>query len=338
MIALWFIIFVASLFVLIKASDLFTETSEKIGMAFRFPAFIVGVTLVSIGTSLPELASSLVAVFRDQSEIVVANAFGSNIANILLIVGIAGIFSRVLKVDRSLIDIDLPLLSIVTVLTVFVTRDGVVTLGEGVISILAYAVYVAYTLSTREKENAAGVESEIKEDIKEVTLPEERRRTFLGIPVRREASQDVHWGTIVIFFGSIAGVYLGAEGTVRSIVALANIFAMDVSVIVMSALAVGTSLPELAVSLQVVRKKKYEMALGNIFGSNVFNALIVIGFPALFSSLTVDATTLTVGIPFLIGATALYIVSGISQNIYAWEGGMFLLLYALFLAKLFGAF
>ncbi len=104
----------------------------------------------------------------------------------------------------------------------------------------------------------------------------------------------------------------------------------------MSAVSIGTSLPELVVSVGAVMKKKYEIALGNVFGSNIFNTLIVIGVPALICDLKVDHITYSIGIPFLIGATILYVFSGISRKIYNWEGMMYLMIYVLFLIKIFG--
>jgi cation:H+ antiporter len=102
------------------------------------------------------------------------------------------------------------------------------------------------------------------------------------------------------------------------------------------ALAVGTSLPELVVSIQAAAKKKYEIALGNVFGSNVFNILLVVGVPALIKPLTVDDLSFKIGLPFLVIATLLFIISGISRRIHIWEGLMYLLLYVLFVLKLIG--
>lgn len=336
MLFLWIVIFIVSLFVLIKAADYFTESSEKIGLALRLPSFIIGVTIVSIGTSIPELASSLVAVFKGETAIVVANALGSNIANIFLIIGLAAIVAGTMTVKRSLVDIDLSLLAITTVLIVIILWDRKVVFGEAVVVILGYIVYAAYTFSTREKERAPEVIEEVKEDIENLPIKPEH-----GIENRhklRKAAGELNWKVAGILFVSVFFVYLGAEGTIRSVLKLSELLTINTSTIVMSALAIGTSLPEIVVSLQVVKKGKHEMALGNIFGSNVFNSLMVIGIPALFQDLRVDERSFTIGIPFLIGATFLYIISGISKNIHNWEGAMYLLIYALFIIKLFGLF
>ncbi len=103
-------------------------------------------------------------------------------------------------------------------------------------------------------------------------------------------------------------------------------------------MAVGTSLPELVVSVKAAAQKKYEISLGNILGSNIFNALVVIGIPAMIKPLLVDNITFQIGFPFMVVATLLLVISGITRRISIWEGSMFLLIYILFVAKVFGWF
>ena len=332
MIIFWTIVFIASLAVLIKAADIFTDNSEKLGLALKIPSFIVGVTIVSIGTSLPELATSLIAVFRGQTEIVAANAIGSNIANIFLVVGFSAIVARRMSVKRSLINLDLPLLACATTLLVFIVWDKQINFWEGVIALLGYLVYAVYTISSsRERTN-------IDHKHKMADLPATRLDRLSVLkkiwvhPIKFKVEPRVFISLIV----SAALIYFSAAYTIESIIQIAGILSIGASVIVMSAMAIGTSLPELAVSINAAKKRKYEIALGNIFGSNIFNALVVISVPAMFSTLKVDETTFSIGIPFVIGATLLYIFSATSRKIYNWEGAMYLLIYALFLMKVLG--
>jgi len=168
----WILIFVGSLALLVKSADLFVESAEKIGLALKISPFIIGVTIVAIGTSFPELASSLAAIFKGASEIVVANALGSNIANILLIVGLSAIMARKLIVTRSLIDLDAPLLAVSTALFLFIMWDKQIVLGEGILLVSAFVVYILYTLFQKREE-----EEEETPELMEV-LPSriERRR------------------------------------------------------------------------------------------------------------------------------------------------------------------
>jgi cation:H+ antiporter len=122
------------------------------------------------------------------------------------------------------------------------------------------------------------------------------------------------------------------------LVEISEILNIAPGIIAITAVSIGTSLPELFVSVQAALKKKSEVALGNIFGSNIFNAFVVIGLPGLFSTLTIDSQTFAVGIPTMAFATLLFVISGISRRIHIWEGAFYLSLYILFLAKLFNWF
>ena len=150
----WFVIFIVSLALMVKSSDWLLEKAEKIGLALGISPFIVGVTIVAAGTSFPELISSLMAVWQKAEEIVVANAIGSNVANILLVVGLSVVVGKKLTLTKNLIDLDLPLLAISTALAVFIFIDQKVNFTEGFILVGAYIVYLFYTMQDRETENA----------------------------------------------------------------------------------------------------------------------------------------------------------------------------------------
>ncbi len=157
----WSLIFVISLALLIKGADWFVKSSEKIGLILKVPPFIIGITIAAIGISFPELASSIAAVLKGASEIVVANVIGSNIANILLIVGLSAVVAKRLAVRRSLIDIDLPLLASTTVLFGFILWDGKIIWQEGFLLLAAFLVYLFYTISQREAETDKPLPEEI---------------------------------------------------------------------------------------------------------------------------------------------------------------------------------
>ncbi len=160
MLILWIIIFIVSLAVLVKGADWLIASAEKIGLAAGLSPFVVGVTIVGLGTSFSELISSLVAVFKGVDEVVASNAIGSNIANILLIVGVAAVIGKKLIVTKSLIDLDLPLLAIGTVLLLGIVWDREITLGESILMVVTYGVYLLYTIfhkDTEESEELAEV-------------------------------------------------------------------------------------------------------------------------------------------------------------------------------------
>jgi len=308
----WIGAFLISLAVLIKAADIFTDSASKLGGILGLSQFVIGVTIVSIGTSLPELASSISAVFKGVTDMVAGNVIGSNIANILLVVGLAAVLSKKgrLEVTRNLINLDLPLLAGAgIILMLMFLWDGQVTFGEGIIALLGYAVYLHYTLKHKEKRTK---EKRTKEKLD--------LKIILGLVL----------GAIFIYFG--------ANYAIESVIKISEILNIGTAVIALSAVAIGTSLPEIFVSVTAARKGKDEIALGNIFGSNIFNGFVVLGLPALFKTLDVTSAVLSIAIPFFIAATLLYVISGITRKIYKWEGAMYLLIYVLFIAKLFNLF
>jgi cation:H+ antiporter len=329
-------VFVSSLFLMIKSADWLVESAEKIGLALKISPFVIGVTIVSIGTSFPEAASSIAAVLKGAEEIVVANVIGSNIANILLIVGLSAIAARTLIIRRSLIDLDAPLLASATALFAFISLDGKIVFGEGIVLSLAFFVYLFYTIFQRKEEV-------ITPELTEV-VPGQGRVGLLPSRVerrRKEVLKEKPSLNFKIFFFlglGIIGLVIGANYTIESVLNVSDILAISSGLIAITAIALGTSLPELVVSVRAAMKKKYEIALGNIFGSNVFNILLVAGIPALIKPLTITGSAFSVGLPFLIVATLLFIISGISRRIHLWEGAMYLLIYLLFIIKIWGIF
>ena len=311
----WTIVFIISLIGLIKGADLLLEKSEKIGRIIKLSPFVIGVIFVGLGTSLPELTSSLMAVFKGYTEIVPANVIGSNIANILLIVGIASIIAGRLIVTKNLIDLELPLLALSTMFFFGVVWDGKIVLAESLFLLAFFGIYFSYVILHKD-------EKEEKKKIEELQLK---------INKEKIKSKDI----LLLVVGAIL-LFLGANFLIDSVVSLATILGVAVGVITLVAVAVGTSLPELIVSVKAALQKKSEIALGNIFGSNAFNLLLVIGLPGLFATLILDEQTLTIGLPFLVAATFLFIISGISRTIHLYEGAMFVIIYVFFIGKLFG--
>ena len=330
------IIFVASLFFLVIGADWFLKSAEKIGLAFGLSPFIVGVTIVAVGTSFPELFTSITAALMGVTEIVSANAIGSNIANILLIVGISSVIGGKLVVTKNLIDIDIPLLAIGTVILmgVIIPWGGeetiLITRPESIILLLTYGVYVLYTIFHKD-------ERELDE---QETLPtrKERRKHILSKGKEIKEKPKIIFIDWVYLFGGVLALTLSAKYLVQSVIDISGILGIGVGVISILAVALGTSLPELIVSAKAAFKGKPEIALGNIFGSNVFNSFVVIGIPGIFKDIKFDDPTYLIGFPIMILATLLFVISGISRRIHNWEGIFYLSLYIIFTAKILNLF
>ncbi len=312
-VVLWLIVFAVSLTVLIKGADFFTESSERLSLALGVPRFIVGITIVAVGTSLPELATSLVSLSKGTTEFVMGNVVGSNVANLMLVIGIAAIFAKGMKFQWNILNIDLPFLLASAFFLYFIANDGLITPFEGLFVLAGGVLFLAYTTTSSKSHT-------------QQSIPTQEHFTF------------IHGLMMVLGAGM---VYLGGEYTIQAVVTLTEIFAFsNTSLIAATLVAFGTSLPELAVSIAAIKKHNYEMALGNVLGSNIFNTFLVIGFPALVAGtgLVVSETMLLIGLPFMIAATLLFIVATQDRSVSRVEGVLFVLLYALFIVKLIGLF
>lgn len=313
----WAIVFIVSLAVLIKASDYFTVAAEKIGLRFGMSPFIIGVTIVAFGTSMPEIITSFIAVLKDSSEIVVGNVVGSNIANIFLVFGLTTIVTKKMTLIHDSMRIDLSFLVGSALLLAATIWDGAFSRLEGLVCLAGIVGYLLYAVKTREKHENPDLEKEIEE---------------------QAGGEEPHWKAWAVLAASAFGIYLGADYTIESIVKLSGLLDIGKEVIAVSAVAFGTSLPELTVSIKAAKKGKLEIAAGNILGSNVFNALLVMGIPALLGTLVIPRGIIVFGLPMMLLATALYAYMIYDKKIATWEGWVLLSLYVFFIGKSFNFF
>lgn len=319
--SLWIVVFVVSLLALVKSADWFTEGAEELGVFLGVPSFVVGVTVVAIGTSLPELVSSIFAVAEGSPEIVVGNAVGSNVTNIFLVLGLAAVLGGRLFVRREIVKIDLPMLASSAALLGLTALDGTISRVDGLLLLAGAVIYGVYgvRISHPSPATQAEIEASVTQDIK---LERDRLRPLV----------------LLKLIGGVVILYFAAEYTIKSVIELSTLLNIGSDVIAISAVALGTSLPELVVSVVAARRGKLEIAIGNVLGSNVFNAFAVVGIPALIAPLPVTHTVLTIGLPFMGVATVLYFFMAQDREITRWEGMPLLLFYVLFLGKLFKLF
>ena len=303
------LIFVCSLAILVKGADFFIESAKKIGIKMGASPFVVGVLIVGLGTSLPELASSIVAVIKDETTIVVANVVGSNITNILLVVGILALLSKKITIRRDLLKSELPLFVIATTHFLFIIHDGVVTRLESLLLLGTFSAYLWYII----KEPPSDLEV-IEEKPKEIKNQNLKLAAFLVL--------------------GLIGLIVGAHFTVFSAIEMASLIGIPISIIAILGIALGTSLPELTVSLKAIKTGEADLAIGNIFGSNAINMLLVAGIPAFITNLYVDDVIMTIGLPILVAASVIFFAHGLSRRLMRWEGVMLLLFFAFFVVQL----
>ena len=308
------------------------ESAERIGLVMGLSPFVVGVVIVGLGTSFPELVSSIMAVVQNQTEIVAANAIGSNIANILLVIGISAILGKKLSISKELIDLDLPLLSISTFIFLAAAYDGMVTRPESLLLVVTFVVYFLYTINHQDHKQTSVAEVDIlpDKDSNSIDLDGDGEVSSAEAAGEKLTTKD-----IISLIAGVVMLVLGAKYLIDSVVNIAEILSLATGAIALVAVAIGTSLPELLVSIKAAKKGNSAVVLGNIFGSNTFNLLIVVGLPGLFTTLKLDSPTLAIGLPALIITTMLFVISGISRKVHLWEGYMFLVLYVFFVGKLF---
>ena len=318
----WGIVFVISLYVLIKASDYFTDSAIRVGLVSGIPSFIIGVTIVSVGTSLPELASSIVAVLRNSSEIVVGNVVGSNIANIFVVAGVPAIFWKRLLVSREYIKLDLLLLFGSALILTAMIWDGVFTLPEAILCVAGIVIYMTYIVRAEKA----------RRKLNEKAIKDERTREE-----KKQTKWIIFKALIILVMCSLV-IYLSAKYIVESVIKLSEILSIGQEIIAASAVALGTSLPELAVSLSAAKKGEADIVAGNIIGSNIFNTLAVMGISALFGTLVIPASILRFGLPIMLVATLLFILTLYDKKITRLEGWIALSFYILFIISMFLGF
>jgi len=308
---LWIVYLAIALFALVKGSGLFVVGAKQVGSALGMSSFAIGVLIVGFGTSLPEFASSVAAALDGATEIVVANAVGSNITNILLIVGVLALFGGGVVIKRDLLQTELPVFFIATTLFVAVVFDGHVDRVEALLLLGTFVSYVWYLFVDASKEESIEM-------------------------VKESSKAKVEIKSIVYIVTGVTAVLIGAHYTVEMVVNIATALELPIGLVSIVAIALGTSLPELFVSMQAIKDGEAELAIGNIFGSNAFNMLIVVSVPALITPLVVDEVVMDIGLKVLIAASAIFFVLGLARHVMRWEGMMMLLFFLFFIVKLMG--
>lgn len=312
-----FAVLAAGLAVLVLGADTLVKGASRLALAAGVTPLVIGLTIVAFGTSAPELAVSVAAAFSGASTLSVANVVGSNLFNILAILGLSALVAP-LAVDRQLVRLDVPVMIGASVLLYVLASDGSIGLLD---SLLLASLVVAYTLflvseARRERIAAAGVEEE-----PEAAGPSTTRRLAL-LP---------NLGLIVLGIGALV---LGSRALVWAATGLAKAFGVSDAVIGLTIVAAGTSLPELATSVVAAFKGARDIAIGNIVGSCIFNILSVLGFSGLAArgGLLVEPGLLTADIPLMVVvALACLPLFRTGYRLTRWNGALFLGSYVLYI-------
>lgn len=299
-------LFLPALIVLLLSARFFTKSAVELGKFFHLPEFVIGIFIVGIGTSLPELVSGIFSVVEGYSEILPGNIIGANLSNLLLVTGLAVIINRKqIQIGSTYIAIDMHYLLGCILYFVVISYDGIIHSEEALFGLMLFVIYSIYLIRNGKSD---------------IDLATEKKVSF---PFK----------ALVLIIISSLGIYYGAEFTVASIGAIAIKIGVPSSIIALTLLSLGTTLPELAVNIEAIHQNKAEMAIGNILGSSVFNTLMIPAIASWFGSIQVPAALLGFALPYLCGAVILFYFILQDKKMSVWEGMMFVALYALFLFK-----
>ncbi len=267
-----FIAVVSGLALLVWSADRFVEGSASTARHFGMPPLLIGMVIVGFGTSAPEMVVSALAASQGNPGIALGNAYGSNIANIALILGVTALISPIM-VHSTVLRKELPILTIMTILTVVLLADLDLSRLDAVILLLVFGGLMAWTVIQGLKRKTDTLAKEVESETAEKAMPIKRAVfwLFAGLLLLIASSRILVWGAVEI----------------------AQIFGVSDMIIGLTIVAVGTSLPELASSVIAARKGEYDIALGNVLGSNLFNTLAVVGIAGSIHPFAVEPETLS---------------------------------------------
>ncbi len=308
-----FVIFVIAIAALIWGADLLVRGSERIALRFNISEFIIGATLIALGTSLPEMAASVAASADGKSQIAIANVIGSNILNITLVLGTIFLISKTINPDRDFFAKDSTWALVPIFVFILMVFDGVISRFDAMLLLLLMAAYIMFLL----KEARGLIIADIKQAKEE--LGEESQEKFMWIK-----------SLPLILFGLLM-IIVGASFTIDSASAIAKDFGISEWIIAIVMISLGTSLPELVISISAAVKGKVDMAIGNIIGSNMANTTIVLGAAALINPMQISTSDYLFDISTMLIAT-LMLVFIAANKLYTKPAGITLfIVLALFL-------
>ncbi|KYJ85915.1 calcium/sodium antiporter [Sulfurovum riftiae] len=277
-----FVIFVIAMGVLIWGADLIINHSERIALKYNIPEFIIGATLIALGTSLPEMAASIAASLNHKPDIAIANVIGSNVLNITLVLASVFLIAKKIIPNRDFFAKDSTWALVPVLVFILMILDGVISRFDAVLLLLLMGAYLLFLL-----QDAKSIPIE---DLDEIDM-----------------SHFSWMTTIPVLIGGFILVIVGAHFTVESASEIAKSFGISEWIIGIIMVSLGTSMPELVVSISAAAKGKVDMAIGNIIGSNLANTTVVLGAAALANPMPIDAPAYLFDIATMIVATLLLV-------------------------------
>jgi len=291
-------LFLAGIIILVKSADYFIESIVSMAKWFGISEFFIGLTVVSIGTSLPELGTAFMSLIYNKPELIVGNVIGANILDMSIVIAIAAMITNLI-VQRDIINYDLPALLAVSFLFWIFMSDGYITWLEGILFVV---VYIGYVLMVGEE----------RVEISHGKVFERRKTFFL--------------------FLSFIGLLLGAEMVVNSASDITNFLGISTTVFGLTLVSIGTTLPELTTSVMSAWKGEKELALGNITGSVLFNLCIILGISSIFTPIPIVEIVSSISFPIMVGLVIILGIMAMDKEITKFDALVLLAIYISFLS------
>ncbi len=293
---------------LVKGADWFVDGSSGIAEKFGIPQLVIGLTIVAMGTSAPEAAVSISAALKGNADITVGNIVGSNILNVLIILGLSAVITP-LAVTKSTIRVDIPMVLVASAILILFGMMGDIGWIGGLVMLLVFIAYMAYLFAQAMKN-------------KEIAPQEEHQQ----LPI---------WKALLMTVVGLVLIVWGSNVTVDAATVLATLWGMSPRFIGLTIVALGTSLPELFTSVIAARKGNADIAIGNIVGSNIFNILFVIGISSLITPVPFQSKFIFDTLVATASTVLLWICCAKDRKLKRWAGILFLICYAAYFAVIF---
>ena len=313
-----FVLLIVGFVLLVKGADVFVDGSVGIAKFLKIPSIIIGLTIVAFGTSAPEAAVSIIAGINGSNDIAVGNVIGSNMFNLLVVIGVSAVITPI-AIQKQIVTKDYPFMLLITAALAVMSYDvffgngqaDVISRNEAVILLMFLGIFLFYLISSALRIRKENMSSESEDD--------EKPKYGIGI-------------SILLTIGGLAGIVIGGQLVVDSAEKIALGFGMSQTLVGLTIVALGTSLPELVTSVVAARKGESDLAVGNVVGSNVFNILFVLPASAVISPMNINSQSLT-DLLILIGVSVLgYIFCATKKQVGRIEGAVLIAIYAGYLA------
>ena len=296
-----FVLLLVGFIFLIKGADYFVEGSSSIARKFKISPMIIGLTIVAMGTSMPELSVSVTSSLIGQNDMSLANVVGSNMFNVLMVLGVSSLIMN-LPIKKDSVKFDIPFLIGIGILLLLMLLDLKLGILEGIILISIFAFYLWRTLKPM-----------LKKKDKDTKENEEKNKSMFKM--------------IALSLVGIIGIIIGGDMVVDNASKIAEMFGMSQNLIGLTIVAVGTSLPEFVTSVMAIKKGENEIAIGNVVGSNIFNILLILGVSSIVNPLMVDVVGLIDTLFMIASSVLLYLFVRKNKNLNRYQGVVFILLY-----------